>query len=134
MSITSHLAWFFLQEYKFRPIVGDVCVIGRQTVNLTPTDAKILLKQEVGVDRAISHFQIDEDTRGAQLSDKPFITDRSFFEALPGVRFHSLDVSNYENADIIYYVTEPLPDYLENRFILFIMVVVLIIYLIQQLH
>lgn len=96
--------------------MGDVCVIGRQTVNLTPTDAKNLLKQEVGIDIAISHFKIDEDTRGAKLADKPFITDRSFFQALPGVRFHSLDVSNYEDADIIFDVTSALPDYLENRF------------------
>lgn len=60
-------------EHAFRPIDGDLLLIGRQSIELS--------KQ----------------------------TDNEFFASFSPARFHALDVSDYEGADIIHDLNEPLP-------------------------
>lgn len=63
-------------ESAFKPITGDLLLIGRQTV---------------------------EESK---------LTDNEFFAGLGDARFHALDVSDYEGADVIHDLNAPLPPHL----------------------
>lgn len=63
-------------EHAFRPLAGDLVLIGRQTV------------------------------------EHSAITDKEFFASFCEARFHALDVSDYEGADIIHDLNTPLPPHL----------------------
>ncbi len=67
-------------EHEHKPITGDLLLIGRQTIETTG-------KQTIPSD----------------------ITDQDFFASFCDARFHALDVSNYEGADIIQDLNQPLP-------------------------
>lgn len=59
-------------EAAFRPIEGDLLLIGRQTV------------------------------------EQSTLTDQEFFASICTARFHALDVSDYEGADVIHDLNKPL--------------------------
>jgi len=73
MSIFPAVVDMLRAEHRYRPITGDVLLIGRQTI---------------------------------EFSDK---TDEEFFSQFDGIRFHALDVSDYEGADIIWDLNVPIP-------------------------
>lgn len=88
-----------LNEHKYRPITGTVLTIGRQSVGLTAETTDILL-QRMGVPKRDIQYQVDEQTIGVSRA-LPYITQESFFAAFTDAKVASLDVSAYENADVV---------------------------------
>jgi hypothetical protein len=107
-----------IRERTYRPLTGNVILIGRQTVYFTPADILLLLREhgidvrgtterDIELDRS-THNWLDEYT-GADL-----ITDRALFRLLGVPRVLALDHSDYEGAEIIHDLTKPVPPELRN--------------------
>jgi SAM-dependent methyltransferase len=96
-----------LKEHKYRPITGEVVLIGRQTVLLTVEEAFALIASE-GVElRSDFLHEIDKSTVGSDVAQ--YITDQSFFSMFSDAKVIALDVSDYEAADIIHDLNTELP-------------------------
>jgi SAM-dependent methyltransferase len=111
MAITRHVATFIVREHKFRPIVGDVLLIGRQTVHLTEREAVTLLQRE-GVPIRPGYLQeLDNSTISRE---RGFLSDRAFFSMFSEAKVIATDVSDYEGAEIVHDLCKPLPDHLHG--------------------
>ncbi|MBM3646946.1 MAG: methyltransferase domain-containing protein [Alphaproteobacteria bacterium] len=111
MAITRHLAELILHEHRFRPIRGDALLLGRQEVFMTPDEAQALVAQ-VGLNQAKGAF-IDYDKHPSHHGQ---ISDASFFSLFCDATVRACDVSDYEGAEIIFDLTQGVPDSLIGRF------------------
>jgi hypothetical protein len=107
-----------IRESKHRPLDGDVVLIGRQTVYFTPNEImKLLKKLEIDVGN-IRPENIKTDSKSMnnflELSDKNFITDAELLRLLGVSKVLALDHSDYEGAEIIHNLTEPIPPSLQG--------------------
>jgi SAM-dependent methyltransferase len=107
MAIFPQTAAMILKEHKHRPIAGDVLLIGRQTVLLTVETAQALMAREGVEVRDGSLTEIDRSTVGAEQAQ--YITDRTFFSMFCDAKVIALDVSDYEDAEIVHDLNAPLP-------------------------
>jgi SAM-dependent methyltransferase len=108
-------AEMLLFEHKYRPIRGDLLTIGRQTVSLSPTDALgLLARTGVPVRRGVQASQDRQTVHNC--GDHGWISDQSFYELFSDARLLVMDVSAYEQADIIHDMSQPVGPELENRF------------------
>jgi len=117
MGIPSQVARLILREHMFRPITGQLLSIGRQTVHLTPRQAKALVEAELGIQLDVDPkgLELDTSTRGAR--NRGLISDRAFFSLFSDATYHCLDQSNYENADIVFDLcSTQTPSELQDRF------------------
>jgi len=100
MGIDGLAARMILAEHRFRPITGTVLTIGRQSIGLTADQMDHLLAVTVTPKRAGASYAVDNATVGVSR-EKPYITQESFFGAFCNATVLSLDVSAYEQADIV---------------------------------
>src|SRR5262245_34682707 len=107
-------AEMLLAEHRYRPIRGQLLSISRQTVALTPGEARALL-EETGTPVRATASRIDTTTKH-QLGERNFISDESFYALFSDAQLVVLDVSDYEKADIIHDMNRPIPERLENQF------------------
>lgn len=110
MGIERNVASAIVKEHAWKPIRGDVLLLGRQTMFFPPKDAIALLK-ESALPIPDIQFQKDDETRQASSH---YIRDDDFFRLLGVDRVKALDVSPYEGAEIIHDLTKPIPDSLER--------------------
>ena len=99
MGLLAPLAEFIIHEHKYRRIEGDVLFIGRQTVFLDEVQHENLLAKHGLKNVATGPVEYDNDTVGSR--GHKCITDRYFMKSLGVENVHFLDVTDYENADII---------------------------------
>lgn len=102
-----------LREHAYKPLTGNVVTIGKQTIYFQPHELIALMREhghtpEVGPE----DIQVDSSTVGRRSSHAglDLISDSALFALLGVPRLLSLDHSDYEGADIIHDLTEPLPD------------------------
>jgi len=112
-----HLVEALIRESLFKPIDGDVVMIGRQTVYFTPAQFVALL-QSHGVETGSlqpEHICIDSQTLNRLPGEgQSWIADTELFRILGAKRVLALDHSAYEGADIIHDLTKPVPDRLRG--------------------
>ena len=113
MGIGRHVVEALIRERSYRPLHGDITLIGRQTVYFEAHAILALLRAQ-GVDTNgvnIADIEIDHDTSGRLqgFADRNLITDRALFRLLGAPRIQALDHSAYEGAEIIHNLTEPIP-------------------------
>jgi SAM-dependent methyltransferase len=113
MAITRHLAELILAEHKFRQIRGEVLLLGRQLVVMTPDEAQELVAK-LGI-RQTSNAYIDYD-KTPHPFPKRLISDASFFSLFSEAIVKASDVSDYEGADIIFDLSGDVPSSLRGRF------------------
>jgi hypothetical protein len=118
MGLTLRFIDSLLREHSHRPVTGDVVLIGRQTVYLTPAEVLSLMSQH-GIDAASAApdgIEIDRSTvnrlGGGPAAD--LISDRALFRLLGASRVSALDHDSYEGAEIIHDLNRPLPLELRN--------------------
>ena len=117
MGIPSQVARLILREHLFRPITGKLLSIGRQTVHLTPQQAKALVEAELGIQLDVDALNLEVDTSTRSGRARGLISDRAFFSLFSDATYHCLDQSDYENADIVFDLCSPdIPPELEGRF------------------
>jgi SAM-dependent methyltransferase len=107
VGISSNLALIILREHQFMPFTGSLLSIGRQTVYLTPEAAVDLVVRECGAVNPRHYLEIDRETIDG--AGHEYITDRSFYSLFSDVKYSCLDISDYEGADVVWDLCEPLP-------------------------
>ena len=106
MSIRILSAQMLLHEHRHKPISGTVVTIGRNSVGLTGSEMDRLLESMGIPKRPGAQYEIDGDTMGGGGNR---ITQESFFGAFTDAKVLSLDVSSYENANIILDIQKRIP-------------------------
>jgi len=117
MGISNQVARLIVREHRCRPVTGNLLMIGRQTVQLTPDQAVQLVEAETEtkITTKASYLEIDDRTRNAH--GRHFVSDRAFFSLFSQAEYHCLDVSSYEGAQIVFDLCDPsLPEKYEGRF------------------
>lgn len=114
MGMGWHLIEALIRESVYRPLKGDVVLIGRQTVYFTPENILNLMRAH-GVDTGGARdadIEIDRTTIGRreEFTGHDLITDSALFRLLGVPKVLALDHSDYEGAEIIHDLTKPLPE------------------------
>lgn len=114
MGISPSLARAFLQEHRHKPIKGNVVLIGRQTMGMTPAEARRMCAEEGVAVRPdlVDSDMIDTFTRAA--TGKGWISDYGFFSLFTDAKILSIDVTDYEGADVIHDMHHPIPASMEG--------------------
>jgi hypothetical protein len=116
MGMGKHLIEAVVREHLHKPIAGDVLLIGRQTVYLSP-DELVQTIREHGVSLQVdpSSIEVDQTTldRRRGYSER-LVNDAAFFNLLGARSVKALDHSPYEGADVIHDLRYPIPDHLHG--------------------
>jgi SAM-dependent methyltransferase len=116
MGLAPYVLEGIVREHCYRPIAGTVVQIGRQTVCLTvPEMMQMFMRYRV----SLSIFQdgvlqIDRHTVMVRQTGTRYVSDHSFFGALGAAEVHAVDHSDFEGADIIHDMNQPIPAPLEG--------------------
>ena len=95
-----------LSEHKYRPIQGKVVTIARHTVDLTGDEMDQLLSTMGVPKRSGVQYEIDTETLNQK---RETITQESFFGAFTDAKVLSLDINDYEGADIVCDIQDKIP-------------------------
>jgi len=101
------------REHAYRPIRGDILVIGRQATYFTPSGLAAQLRSH-GHAVDPSAIEVDRTTIHRLPGYGEIVTDRSIFHALGIDSVKALDASPYEGAEIVHDLNRPLPDSLKE--------------------
>ena len=107
MGIPKLFAEMIIREHISRPLVGEALVVGRQTIELKPHEVDSFMRGLGAAPVAFGELEIDLDTRATERTS---ISDRAFFGLLGLNKLKFLDVTDYEGADIIHDLSDPLPE------------------------
>lgn len=118
MGINVTLVECLVREGAFRPITGDILTVGRQTIYFTPEQILAFMRSH-GLDTsAIDPGSLERDTSTldpwAGHETANLISDTALFRLVTQGTLHALDRSDYEGADIIHDLSQPLPPNLHN--------------------
>ncbi|HEY7229032.1 MAG TPA: hypothetical protein VH558_01540 [Pseudolabrys sp.] len=116
MGLAVYMLEGIVREHRHRGIHGSVVQIGRQTVELTVLDM-IRLFMSYGLSLNIFRdgvVEIDRQTLQVRQKRVRFVNDRTFFGALGAAEVHAVDHSDFEGADIIHNMNEPIGASLEG--------------------
>jgi hypothetical protein len=97
-----------IREHTFRPLPKTIHLLGRQTVRLSYQQMVEILNKH-GIIAASVPIEIDRMTSFAIASEQDFISDRTFFGLLGVEKVRAIDHSDFEGADIILDLNEPIP-------------------------
>jgi len=116
MGIPAPLIEFFLQEHSYRSWDGRLLTLGRQTVLADAEKLRALLTRH-GMALAARHVQLDRRTvQARQDADNNYIDDVTLFSAIGATTLDVMDVTDYEGANIVHNLCEPLPEALNGQF------------------
>jgi SAM-dependent methyltransferase len=118
MGIGPAIVRALIREHRYKPIRGDVQIIGRQTVYFAPQDIIDLFAAN-GIDTAgvdVNAIELDRKSvnRRAKFADTALISDAALFKLFGAGKVVALDHSDYEKADIIHDLRTPLPENLHR--------------------
>jgi SAM-dependent methyltransferase len=112
MGMGKHLIEAVVREHLHKPIAGDVLLIGRQTVYLSP-DELVLTIREHGVSLQVdpSSIEVDQTTLDRRRGYRErLVNDAAFFNLLGARSVKALDHCPYEGADVIHDLRYPIPN------------------------
>ena len=116
MGMGKHLIEAVVREHLHKPITGDVLLIGRQTVYLSP-DELVRTIREHGVSLQVDpgSIEVDQTTLDRRRGyGERLVNDAAFFKLLGARSVKALDHSPYEGADVIHDLRNPIPDHLQG--------------------
>lgn len=114
MGISKSVAALIIKEAKRSSFSGSLCTLGKNDIWFTYSLLKRIAKKEKFKLNRIKNIRLSTKR---SMANKKYISDITFFKSLFFRNIESLDVSNYENASIIFDLNKPkLPKKLENRF------------------
>ncbi len=118
MGLATPALRYLIREHARKPFTGPVLTLGRQCMYVTLGDVQALMRAE-GLEPRPLVSEADRYTNIPSWQDGPqarFTSDRAFWQVLADLDVTTLDVSTYEEADIICDLNQPLPAELEHRF------------------
>ena len=117
MGLAPQVVEAIVREHAYRPIVGDVLLIGRQTVYMTP-EHLIGMVRSHGLSPAIDPMDValDRDTvnRRPGVGPQELVSDLSLFALLGNRKVKALDHSDYEGAEVVHDLTTEVPEHLKG--------------------
>lgn len=117
MGIGIDMMEMILREHTYKPIKGDVLMIGRQTVYLTP-DELLTTLDAFGIETdgtTAESIEIDQQTLSRKFNkNSDLITDDTLFSILGANKVLALDHTDYEGAEVIHNLNTPLPSELHG--------------------
>jgi len=108
MALAAPICELIIHEHCYRPIVGNPLFVGRQTVPLSPQIHERLLARHGLRNAYAGPVELDNETRYSE--GKGYISDRYFMRSIGVDRFHAMDVTDYEGADIVHDLGYPVGD------------------------
>ena len=105
---------FLIRLHKQKPIGPNVLFIARQTIPLTKWAFDDLLKLHGLTSQYDGPVEYDSDTVNSTRGK--YISDKYFMKCLGVKSFHSLDVTDYEAADIVWDLGMPIPEEHHNKY------------------
>ena len=99
-------------ENNYKPIKGNFLCLAKQSVNLDVDELEYIF----GKKYLINSNTIDKSTKHSNQTKNTRITDKSFLEQTFNVKYHSIDISKYEGANIIADLNKNLPTNLNKKF------------------
>lgn len=115
MGITLFQAELIIQEHLRRPLPSTVHLLGRQTVRFDYDAARFLFARH-NLTPAPVEIELDSATLGAKAktADNAYISDTTFFRMFGVEHVLAIDHSDYEGAEIIADLNQPLPETLKE--------------------
>jgi hypothetical protein len=114
MAIAPYVAEAIIREHKYRPIHGDVLLLGRQTMQFSPEHAAGMIRAAGLTPTVLPDADNIIDRRTWRGKGRSFIRDDAFFRLLGAPAVRALDHTDYEGADIVHDLNKPVPPELEN--------------------
>lgn len=105
---------FLAREHKNKPFKSPALTLGRQAIWATYDEVKKLLISEGIQPQPLK--DVPNLTTKIPTQPSKFISDVVLFRLLNVEELYALDVSDYENADIIADLNKPIPSELQGRF------------------
>jgi hypothetical protein len=104
-----------VREHTYKPISGDVLLIGRQSIYLTPDEYLATLRSHgvIPTGEQLSRIRVDNNTLNRN-DERTLIADTSIFALLGVENVRALDHSDYEGAEVIHDLNKPVPATLES--------------------
>lgn len=116
--INETLLRLIVQEKVNGKLKGSVLTLGRQNVQISLEDTiKIIQDEGVVIDhKVIEEIQVAEKDRDTRYADGTYVSDKQLFALLGITNVHALDVTDYENAEVIHNLNFPIAKNLENQY------------------
>jgi len=113
MAIPRAVGRLLLDEHKRRPFRGSVLELGRLFVYFTHQELARWAREQGTELAPVERTGLSHDRR---LAERGCLDDKSFFELLGFSEVQSCDISDWEQADLIFDFGQPIPEELEGRF------------------
>ncbi len=110
MGISSHIFRSLLKEHRQRPLRGRGLLIGRQSIFFT-REGMLGIAASEGITLKDVALSKDTETRAGGE-----ITDYELFASFCDLKMDALDVTAYENANIVHDMHEPVPSKLHGQY------------------
>ena len=110
MTISAPLIELFVQEHQFRPWRGRLLTLGRQTILVDAARLQTLLTgYGIAWDPTLATYD-STTVQAVQAPGKEYVTDAAFFKSFaPEASLDVMDVTDYEGANLIHNLCEPVP-------------------------
>jgi SAM-dependent methyltransferase len=117
MGISIYMSDLILQDHLYRTLPDTVVTVGRTFMGYSYEDLMCICRRN-GFTPHETEVEYDDYTNEAkrmiaETGIKP-VSDRTFFKTLGIKTVKTMDISDYEGADIILNLNRPIPDELEN--------------------
>jgi SAM-dependent methyltransferase len=115
MGLSRQMVDAIVREHTYSPIAGDVLLIGRQTVYLSPREAlEIVADHGMSAGNIkVADIEIDHNTVRRREGGET-ISDAALFKLLGNDRVRALDHTDYEGAEVFHDLSNPLPNSLKE--------------------
>jgi len=117
MGISIHLSELILREHKYKSLPNKLCTVGRPFMGYGEAQMMDMFKRNCFSPKPY-RIKFDDYTTESKNSShrgrERFISDRTFFDALGVQEVQAIDISDYEGAEIVLNLNEPLADEYEN--------------------
>jgi len=117
MGLAPYVIDAIVREHAYRPIAGDVLLIGRQTIYATADEAIDILRSHA-VTPAIDAKDVALDRGTLNLRSglpvRAWISDIALFALLGNRKVKALDHSSYEGAEVVHDLTTEVPPRLKG--------------------
>lgn len=111
MSMLPVLTKMLIQEHLFRPIKGELLVLGRQVIKMSKEEVLGLFSAA-----GCKAVNTEEDSSADGVLSKGKISDAYFFNLFGIESLSTMDVNDKEEASLIHDLNKPVPGSLKGRF------------------
>lgn len=116
--ITPSLAKVIIQEHKYKPITGKVLTLGKQLIAMTMEETLTIISDQGLIPNKSTYddsFNVTS-SKVRHSNQNNWISDSTFFSLLGVHEIYSIDVTDYEGADLIHDLNNPVDPSLHEKF------------------